>query len=174
MSNPDTFTNAVLDPSNLPTVGGIEYVTLDPNYRKISVISTSIFTSILLIGAFIGLYYIPMAIIVKTIIAIFLLLFCAFLITVSYYKYKFMGYTLREKDLLYKSGIYFRKAIAIPYNRIQHCELDQGPFERYYNIKKVKIFTAGGSNSDLVLPGLNAEDAESIRSWIIDQTNTKV
>ena len=77
---------------------------------------------------------------------------------------------MREHDMLYKSGLIFRKTIALPFNRIQHSEINQGPIERKFNLASLSIFTAGGNNSDLAIPGLLNEDAQEIKSFIIQKS----
>ncbi len=76
------------------------------------------------------------------------------------------GYTLREKDITYKSGLIFFHMTSIPFNRIQHCEVTQGPLARLFDLASVKIYTAGGSSSDLSISGLTKERAQKLRDFI--------
>jgi hypothetical protein len=36
------------------------------------------------------------------------------------------GYLLRERDISYKTGVFFYKEISVTFNRIQHVEVSQG------------------------------------------------
>lgn len=83
--------------------------------------------------------------------------------------FRWKGYALREKDLIYRSGLIWRKVVIIPFARIQHGELSEGVFERYYGLKKIRVYTAGGSSSDLTIPGLPKERAEQLRKFIMDR-----
>ncbi len=56
--------------------------------------------------------------------------------------------------------------ITIPFNRIQHTEISRGPIERKYELSTLKIYTAGGSTSDLSIPGLEAEEAEQLKEFV--------
>lgn len=85
--------------------------------------------------------------------------------------YKWKGYALRERDLIYRSGWLWRKIVVIPFARIQHGELSQGVLERQWNLKKIKIFTAGGSSSDLSIPALPAERADELRKFIMNRVS---
>ncbi len=76
------------------------------------------------------------------------------------------GYALREKDITYKSGLIFFHMTSIPFNRIQHCEVSQGPLARLFDLASVKVYTAGGSSSDLSISGLTKERAQKLRDFI--------
>ena len=81
------------------------------------------------------------------------------------------GFSIREKDVIYKSGLIFRKIIHIPFNRVQHCEVNQGILDRYLGLAKLKIYTAGGSKSDLTIPGMKNEDAMNLKSFILKKSD---
>jgi membrane protein YdbS with pleckstrin-like domain len=76
------------------------------------------------------------------------------------------GFAIREKDVSYKSGLIWFSMTSIPFNRIQHCEVSQGPLGRLFDLASVKVYTAGGSSSDLVIRGLLKEKAHRLRDYI--------
>ena len=76
------------------------------------------------------------------------------------------GYAIREKDVSYKSGLLWFSMTSVPFNRIQHCEVSQGPLGRLFDLASVKVYTAGGSSSDLVIRGLQKEKAHRLRDYI--------
>ena len=55
----------------------------------------------------------------------------------------------------------------IPYNRVQHVALHEGFVSRIFGLAKVEIFTAGGSSSDLEIPGIEKEEAENIKQLLM-------
>jgi hypothetical protein len=57
--------------------------------------------------------------------------------------------------------------MVIPYNRIQHVALHEGIISRYFGLAKVEIFTAGGSSSDLEIPGIAKAEAEDIKQLLM-------
>ncbi len=79
------------------------------------------------------------------------------------------SYALRELDIHYRSGLIWQKIISLPYNRIQHVEVESGPVERYFKMVSLKIFTAGGSRADMSIPGLTPALASKIRAYLIEQ-----
>ena len=86
------------------------------------------------------------------------------------FEFKWKGYVLREKDVIYRKGLIWRKRVHIPFNRVQHCEVAQNLIERSVNLSKLKIYTAGGSRSDLSIPGLLQEDALKMKQFILKRT----
>ncbi|MEE4331378.1 MAG: PH domain-containing protein [Wenzhouxiangella sp.] len=79
------------------------------------------------------------------------------------------GWALREHDLIYQSGVVFRKQVILPFARIQHVETLSGPVERYFDLMRVKCFTAGGASADLVVEGLTTATAGQVRQYLLEQ-----
>ncbi|QDP03078.1 PH domain-containing protein [Thalassotalea sp. PS06] len=77
------------------------------------------------------------------------------------------AYALREQDLSYKSGLFFRKVITQPIARIQHVELKRGPLDRRFELAKLQVFSAGGAMHTFEIPGLELKNAQSIRQFIL-------
>ncbi len=86
-------------------------------------------------------------------------------------KSKVKGVALREFDIAYRSGLFWRKIVIVAFNRVQHVEVSSGPLQRKFGMASVKIFTAGGSSVDLRVDGLTAERAEQIRTFIASKIN---
>jgi membrane protein YdbS with pleckstrin-like domain len=80
--------------------------------------------------------------------------------------YKKRSYALRQNDLTYRKGWIFYSITTIPFNRIQHTDVSQGPLERRFALSTLNIYTAGGSTSDLSVPGLEQEEAQQLRDFI--------
>jgi hypothetical protein len=76
------------------------------------------------------------------------------------------SYALRERDLSYRKGWIFTSVTTVPFNRIQHTEVSQGPLERRFKLCTLNIYTAGGSTSDLSVPGLEADEAAQLRDFV--------
>ncbi|GAK91726.1 hypothetical protein JCM19297_1678 [Nonlabens ulvanivorans] len=89
---------------------------------------------------------------------------------ISYKEFFVRGYVLRENDITYRHGWLFHHQITIPFNRIQHTEINHGPIDRYFKLCELDIFTAGGSSSDLSISGLDPEKAVAIKEYISEKT----
>ncbi|RZK06168.1 MAG: PH domain-containing protein, partial [Flavobacterium sp.] len=81
--------------------------------------------------------------------------------------FKKRGFAFREHDVLFQSGVIATKIIVIPYNRVQHVALHEGVVSRYFGLAKVEIFTAGGSSSDIEIPGIEKGQAENIKQLLM-------
>lgn len=85
-----------------------------------------------------------------------------------------MAYAVRDKDILYKSGVFWQTVTAIPFNRIQHVEKSSTPLDRRFDIATLQLFTAGGAGGDLKIHGLSAVTAEDLRVFIVEKVGTSV
>jgi len=85
-----------------------------------------------------------------------------------------IGYAVREKDILYKSGVFWQTVTVIPFNRIQHVEKSSTPLDRRFEVATLQIFTAGGSGGDLKIHGLSATTAENLRVFIIEKVGSSI
>lgn len=84
------------------------------------------------------------------------------------------GYAVRDKDIIYKSGVFWRTVTAIPFNRIQHVEKSSTPLDRRFNLATLQLFTAGGSGGDLKIHGLSANSAEKLRTFILNKVGSSI
>ncbi len=89
-----------------------------------------------------------------------------FILSETILSYVRKGFALRKHDVSYRKGWFFRSLLSIPFNRVQHCEVKQGPIESLFGLASLKVFTAGGSGSDMNIPGLPPEKAKILRSHI--------
>ena len=85
-----------------------------------------------------------------------------------------MSYAVRERDIIYKSGVFWRTVTAVPFNRIQHVEKSSTPLDRRFNIATLQLFTAGGTGGDLKIHGLSARIAEKLRFFILEKIGSSV
>ncbi|MDT0295129.1 PH domain-containing protein [Mesonia ostreae] len=86
--------------------------------------------------------------------------------TYHFFAQKNYGFVVREKDILFQKGVLVIKTTIIPFNRVQHVSTTQSLLDKYFKLKNVKIFTAGGQGSDIKIPGLTPEKALHIKEWI--------
>ena len=78
-----------------------------------------------------------------------------------------MWYELRDDEINWKRGVWFRKTGIVPYNRITNLDVRQGPFMRYLGISTLAIQTAGYSGQAVPEIRIEAiEHAEELREVI--------
>ncbi|RYG19811.1 hypothetical protein EON82_21000 [bacterium] len=73
-------------------------------------------------------------------------------------------YRLTPETLEMSHGWLFRQSRTVPRDRIQHLDVNSGPFDRRFGLVQVVVHTAGTTVG--TIPGLSPERAERLRSEI--------
>ncbi len=128
---------------------------------------------LILIFSSILLFYTPMALFNPVPFEIHLAVLCGiavlvilFFVWVSLY-YDSMWYELRDDEMSWKRGVWFRKTGIVPYNRITNLDIRQGPVMRALGISTLSIQTAGYSGQAVPEIRIEAiEEAEELRELI--------
>lgn len=160
----ETWQNLEIQPGDLPAVEDGNFQHHPIRYRKYRNLGATLFWAVpvLVYSGFVIFQFGVWAYFVGALLAVFML-FSFFGINIGYRR---RSYALRERDLTYKKGWLFYATTTVPFNRIQHTEVSQGPLERRYELCTLNIYTAGGSTSDLSIPGLNEDEAQQLRDFI--------
>lgn len=81
-------------------------------------------------------------------------------------RYRRMGYSIGDDTLRVARGYVFRVDTIVPFVRVQHIDLSQGPIERLYGLSSLVVHTSGTLNSTVTLPGLPTATAARMRDTI--------
>lgn len=81
-------------------------------------------------------------------------------------RYRAWGYEATADELHVQQGIWFKSRTIVPFGRVQHIDVSQGPIERRYGIGTLILHTAGTRSSAVALPGLDLAQAEEMRDEI--------
>ncbi len=81
-------------------------------------------------------------------------------------KYLRWAYHMGADRLRVVRGYVFYSDTIVPFGRIQHIDVDQGPIQRSFNLATLTVHTAGNHNSTVSLPGLLHADALAMRDAI--------
>tara|TARA_R110002051_G_scaffold71622_3_gene129299 strand:+ start:480 stop:998 length:519 start_codon:yes stop_codon:yes gene_type:complete len=159
------FTNAPVDIDSLPEYQEMTYtpVSIKRMYKVFLVLGI---TSLLM---FVGLYLLREVTEVRGLIlglSIVVILIIGLLYFFQVMFQKNMGYALREHDIAFKRGFLFEKITIIPFNRIQHISTSESMLDKFFKISNLNIFTAGGSGSDIDIPGLSPELAAKLKNKV--------
>ncbi len=124
-----------------------------------------IFVLILLISGYFGGLYVFLGGAVLLIIIIAFYLFW-----VGKY-YQTIFFELKDDEVTWRRGVWFRMTGIVPYDRITNIDIYQGPLMRHFRFSSIKLQTAGYSaqaKSEITLEGIvEAEELrEDIRSLI--------
>jgi membrane protein YdbS with pleckstrin-like domain len=159
--------------SNFPSITEIVFKPINKKHLKVILLNVVLLFSIILIGIFSVDYfnlleeinsYISIIYIAFTLIFIIVIL----LVFVGFKKRK---YAVREKDISYKSGIFLKKLTTVPFSRIQHIEVDEGLFSRFFQLASLSVYTAGDSSDDLEIKGITKKEALEIKEFISQKIN---
>jgi hypothetical protein len=76
------------------------------------------------------------------------------------------GYKIGDGQLRVARGWLFRTDTIVPFVRVQHIDVGQGPVERWFGLSHLIVHTSGAHNSTVTLPGLPADLAATMRETI--------
>lgn len=161
------FTNETIDTTQLPRFEVVEFSVLHPNYWKVTLINVFLFFLILGTGLGLLLFFNEGLLVFLPIILTAFFTILSLVALLSRISFKKKGFAFRTHDVLYRHGIIATNTIIIPYNRVQHVALHEGFVSRYFGLAKIEIFTAGGSSSDIEIPGIQMEQAENIKQLLM-------
>lgn len=163
----ENFTNETIDTSSLPKFEEVHFTVLHPNYWKVIILQWLVLFLILGTGAGTALFFIDDFAgfqLGAGILFTVLLVLAVFFSRISFRK---KAFAFRNHDVLFRHGVIATNTVVIPYNRVQHVALHEGLVSRYFGLAKIEIFTAGGSSSDIEIPGIEKEQAENIKQLLM-------
>ncbi len=156
--------NPVMEVADLPQVEDVHFQRHPVRYQSYRYLVASIWWAIPVVA------FVVFATLYTDWWAVYAGIPLASLIVLSYVGigigYRKRSYALRQNDLTYRKGWLFYSITTVPFNRIQHTEVAQGPLERKYKLCTLNLYTAGGSTSDLSIPGLEQDEAQQLRDYV--------
>lgn len=81
-------------------------------------------------------------------------------------RYRRWGYKEGEDELEIRRGMLIRVRTIVPFGRVQHIDVAQGPVQRNFGLATLILHTAGTQSAAVSLPGLRHADAEAMRDRI--------
>lgn len=81
-------------------------------------------------------------------------------------RYNARGYQMSADRLRVVRGVLWHYDSVVPFGRVQHIDLHQGPVDRFFGIARLTLHTAGNHNASVHLPGLGADLARDMREEI--------
>ena len=80
-----------------------------------------------------------------------------------------MGFLVRERDLSLRGGLLSITEQTVPFNRVQHVQVDRGPLERVFGLASLSVNTAGGGLGRFRIRGLNMDLAEHLKAVVVER-----
>ena len=168
-----TFSNTQILTGQLPQWEGIEFEPLARSAPWPPFWSSSVTFLLFLVAITVALIATPFPLAAYiTALASGLVLF-ALAQWHNFAEHKRRGVALREKDIAFKRGLFWRQHTMLPFNRVQHIEIHQGPIERKLGLSSLRLYTAGGSGVDLQISGLEQGRADRMKQLILEKTTNE-
>jgi hypothetical protein len=82
--------------------------------------------------------------------------------------YRSWSYRIDDRVLETRSGLMFKRAQLLPLSRLQHVDIERGPFERMYGLASLVLHTAGTHSASIRIPGLDADEAVRLRDHLVE------
>jgi uncharacterized protein len=165
----DVFTNTQINSSSLPKIETIQYEGIQKTSLYVSLVVLGVFCLLGIIGAFAYIFFSENGKEYFWYILFAIAIISTWLLAVEIIGFKHIGFALREHDLIYKTGWIWKSLTVVPYKRIQHIEVHQGPIDRLFDLATLSLFTAGGSETEI--EGLLPDQANSMKAFIMSKNN---
>lgn len=82
-------------------------------------------------------------------------------------RYEHTSYRISDDGIEIKRGVIWQSIINVPRTRVQHTDVSQGPLERSHGLGTLVMHTAGTSNAEVSLDGLDYARALRIRDHLL-------
>ena len=153
--------------TSFPEITKVDFKSIENRYLKVILINTFVAFLMLFLVVCLGDYKGLFELLENTMWIYLSLMLCFVLVLlIKTIEFKKRKYAVREKDISYKKGVLFRSMTTVPFNRIQHLEIDEGPISRFLGLVSLSVFTAGDSSDDLKISGLLKQEAAQIKEFI--------
>jgi putative membrane protein len=76
-------------------------------------------------------------------------------------------YRIERHSMLVEHGVFIRKRLSIPRDRVQSVDMSAGPVQRLFGVRKLVIETAGSRKPEVVLNAVDEAEAERIRAAMV-------
>lgn len=170
----DHFSNLQVDVNTLPKYEEVELLRLEPKYVLKLHFGTTAGLLFFMIGLWLAFTFIEefREYWMLVMLLFFLIFGWSYFSNVQVMKRN--GYALREKDIIFKHGFLFQKTTVVPFNRVQHVSVERSVTDKTLKLATLKVFTAGGSGSDVRIPGLLPDTAFALKEELSNRISGHV
>ncbi len=165
-----SFENPPIDVAGLPVLDDGDFVPLDPNYLRVSLLGAGVAAVVAAvvcgtIASQVDQPLIPLGVLacIWSVIALSA--------TIRTVEVRHIAYQIRSHDLSFRHGVVSRRVETLPFIRVQHARINRGPIERRFGLATLQVSSAG---PDLSIPGLRADHAERLKALIVERAGALV
>jgi hypothetical protein len=164
------FENLEVHLDELPDFKSVELNSVQKRYKKLIWINEGLVFILLFALPIVAFFIEPFPIWIPISVLVILSLVLALRATEIEKGFPLRLFGIRQYDIIYQSGFFYFTETVIPYNRIQHVEIKQGPLSRFFNLYSLRLYTAGASSGDLIIDGLDKETAQKLKAKVLAKT----
>ena len=161
-----SFSNEPIDISGLPQLRDDAFISVHPNLLRVALIGRGILAVVVVAIAEIVGAMADVALWIPYAIAGAILVLVAFSAVLKILEVSNIAYQVREQDISYRNGLIVKKVQTVPFVRVQHAQMRQGPVERLFGLATLGINSAG---PDLAIAGLGVDDASRLRALVVER-----
>ena len=77
-------------------------------------------------------------------------------------------YEITDHAIILSHGVWYKIQRFVPRDRVQHVDITSGPLARKFGLAHVHLYVAGAHGSVGEIPGVTPEEAESLRSMLVE------
>jgi len=165
------FVNEPIDVSTIPRIRDEDFVGVHPNYLRVSLIGYAIWFAVVVFVGVTLFIALPSNSWIALVVMAVVLVVTVVAFTLTILGVKNIGYQVRAHDLSYRHGVFTKTVETVPFVRVQHARVTQGPVERAFGIAKLAVNSAC---PDLNISGLGFDDAERLRSIVVERAGELV
>ncbi|EMY81345.1 hypothetical protein pgond44_05805 [Psychroflexus gondwanensis ACAM 44] len=164
------FENLEVHIDQLPDFKSVELNSVQKRYKKLIWINEGLVFILLFALPIVAFFFEPVPIWIPIVVLAILSFVLALRATEIEKGFPLRLFGIRQYDIIYQSGFFYFTETVIPYNRIQHVEIKQGPLSRFFNLYSLRLYTAGASSGDLIIDGLDKETAQKLKAKVLAKT----
>ena len=161
------FKNPEIALDTLPGIEHLDWQYLDPGYKRRLLIPRVLMVLAIGIVVIAGMFILNVPRLQTAVLVAILAIAAVPILIWPLFSVPRRAYVVRDLDIVFRSGVFWRSVTAVPFNRIQHVETSTTPLDRKFGLSTLKLFTAGGSKGDLKIDGLGRTVAEQLRVFIL-------
>ena len=160
------FVNDPVDVAGMPVLDDDAFEPIDPNYLRIAMIGNATAAVIVAVLGIVVTVLVTSNAWIPVAVALAILALIAVDALGTVIEVRHIAYQVREHDISYRNGVFVRTTATVPFARVQHARIRQGPIQRHFGLATVEINSAG---PDLRIKGLGADRAERVKALVVER-----
>ena len=160
------FVNPRIDRDELPRIRSEDFIAVHPNLLRVSLIGRAIAAAMVLAIGITVSVLVPSNAWVPLLVMVVVLGLIGLSAVLRAVEVRNIAYLVRAHDLSYRSGVLVKAVSTIPFVRVQHARIRQGPVQRRFGISTLEINSAG---PDLNIDGLASDVAERLKALVVER-----